>query len=213
MSYLNNPSTNSIFGLVIVGDNINVSNGIISVPQSVDPTANITFNTVNASSITANSITLNGANVITSVIASNGVGISIANQVSTGPNASFTVLNTGVLSLTAGDGIAISNTTGNITISAQGADLISVIGTNTSYTATSNDEYIGVNSATAVTITLPTGVAGRVYTIKDEYGQGSGKITIQPQSGQLIDKAVNYVISVPFQSVSAVFRASSWHLI
>lgn len=31
------------------------------------------------------------------------------------------------------------------------------------------------------------GVDGRVYTIKDEYGQGSGKITIQPQTGVLID--------------------------
>lgn len=117
------------------------------------------------------------------------------------------------LNFVAGAGIAIANTPGQITISAQGADLIAVYGTNTSYTATSNDEYIGVNSASAVTITLPLGVDGRVYTVKDEYGQGSGKITIQPSGSEKIDGKNNYVISVPYQSVSSVFRAGQWRII
>jgi hypothetical protein len=117
------------------------------------------------------------------------------------------------LDFLAGPGINISNTPGQITISSYGADLISVYGTNTSYTATANDEYIGVSSASAVTITLPLGVAGRVYTIKDEYGQGSGKITIQPQAGEKIDNSTNYIISVPYQSVSTVFRAGQWRKI
>jgi hypothetical protein len=60
---------------------------------------------------------------------------------------------------------------------------------------------------------LPSGIAGRVYTIKDEYGQGSGKITISPQIGELIDGKVTYVIGVPFQAVSVVFRAGSWRII
>lgn len=78
------------------------------------------------------------------------------------------------------------------------------------YTATLTDEYIGVSSAAAVTITLPTGVDGREYTIKDEFGQGSGKITIQLQPGILIDKKTNYIISIPNQSVTLVYRAGSW---
>lgn len=125
------------------------------------------------------------------------------------------VSNDGViyLNFVAGAGIAIANTPGEITISAQGADLIAVYGTTTNYTATANDEYIGVNSASAVTISLPTGVDGRVYTIKDEYGQGSGKITIQPIMGDKIDGKSNYVISVPNQSVSVVYRAGSWRII
>lgn len=125
------------------------------------------------------------------------------------------VSNDGVifLNFVAGAGISIANTPGEITISAQGADLISVYGTTTNYTATANDEYIGVNSASAVTISLPTGVNGRVYTIKDEYGQGSGKITIQPTMGDKIDGKSNYVISVPNQSVSVVYRAGSWRII
>jgi hypothetical protein len=117
------------------------------------------------------------------------------------------------LNFVAGAGISIANTPGQITISSSGADLISVYGTTTSYTATANDEYIGVNSASAVTITLPSGVPGRVYTIKDEYGQGSGKITLSPQTGEKIDNNNTYVISVPYQSVSVVFRAGQWRII
>ena len=117
------------------------------------------------------------------------------------------------LNFVAGPGVSIANTPGEITISANGADIMAVYGTTTNYTATANDEYIGVNSASAVTITLPTGTQGRVYTIKDEYGQGSGKITIQPTSPDKIDNALRYIISVPYRSVSAVYRAGQWRII
>lgn len=80
-------------------------------------------------------------------------------------------------------------------------------------TLTATDEYLGVSSASAVTVTFPTGVSGRVYTIKDEFGQGSGKITLQPQTGEKVDGKNNYVISVPYQSVSVVFRAGGWWII
>ena len=113
----------------------------------------------------------------------------------------------------AGPGIDLVSNSTQIVVSATGADLIATYGTNVSYTATANDEYIGVYSANAITITLPLGQNGRVYYIKDEYGQGSGKITIQPQVGQLIDNKTNYVISVPNQSVSVVYRAGQWRII
>lgn len=125
------------------------------------------------------------------------------------------VSNDGVifLNFVAGPGVSIANTPGQITISSNGADLIAVTGTTTNYTATANDEYIGVNSASAVTITLPLGTPGRVYTIKDEYGQGSGKITIQPTTPEQIDGKSNYIIGVPYQSVSMVYRAGQWRII
>jgi hypothetical protein len=113
-----------------------------------------------------------------------------------------------------GPGITVDYTTDFITISATGADLISVYGTTVSYTATEDDEYIGVNSASAVTITLPDSPAdGRVYIIKDERGQGSGKITIQPPVGTLLDGKTNYVIGVPNQSIQIVYRAGGWWII
>jgi hypothetical protein len=240
MAYLAQPTTVIDYGVVKIGDYINVADGVISIPQSVDPNADIVFSTITDSSLTdgrivfaglngllsddddltyditsntLDSLSLDGESVITSVTPTAGVGISITNLIETGPSAGFKVNNTGVLSLIAGGGISISSATGNITISSTGADLISVYGTTTNYTATATDEYIGVFSDKSITITLPTGITGRVYTIKDEYGQGSGKITIQPQSGEKVDNRNNYVISVPNQCISLVFRAGSWRII
>lgn len=203
MAYLAQPTTKTDYGVVSIGDFINVLDGIISLEQDVSPDASVSFNQV----------TVSGKVAVTSVTPSGGTGIQLTDVVSSGNTTSFTITNTGVLSLTAGDGITISNSTGNVVISASGADLISTIGVTSNYTATINDEYIGVYSPSAVTITLPSGVTGRVYTIKDEYGQGSGKITVQPSGTEKIDNANNYIISVPNQSVSVVFRGGQWRII
>ena len=242
MSYLSNPTSKTEYGVVQVGDFINVLDGIISLEQDLGPNANVTFNNANVTNqlTTLNANVTNnlyaaGNLVLTAVDPNAGDGINISNVGTNGytsfftvtntgvlslangagistssGNGNVTITNTGVLSLTAGPGISLTGATGNITISATGADLISVLGVTGNYTATLNDEYIGVYSAAAVTITLPTGVNGRVYYIKDEYGQGSGKITIQPQAGEKVDNKTNYVISVPNQSVNVVFRAGSW---
>lgn len=207
MSYLSQPTSNTDYGVVKIGNNISVNAGVIFLEQDLSSNASVTF-----ANVAANAVYSNGQLVVTQVIPRANDGIALSNVYSNGAVAEFTIRNTGVLSLIAGDGIYLSNSTGNITVSAQGADLIAVYGTNTSYTATANDEYIGVNSASAVTITLPTGVNGRVYTIKDEYGQRSGKITVQPQTGEKIDNATNYIISVPYQSISTVFRAGQWRI-
>ncbi len=203
MAYLAQPTSKTEYGVVTVGDFIDVLDGIISLEQDVSPDASVSFNQV----------TIDGNVVVTSVTPSSGDGIQLTDVISTGNDTSFTISNTGVLSLTAGTGITLSGSTGNITVSSSGADLISTIGVTGSYTATATDEYIGVYSAAAVTITLPIGVTGRVYIIKDEYGQGSGKITVQPSGIEKIDNANNYIISVPNQSVSVVFRGGQWRII
>lgn len=203
MAYLAQPTSKTEYGVVEIGDYIKVLDGIISLDQDVSPSADVSFNQV----------TIDGKEAVTSVTPSSGNGIELTDVVSTGNATSFKVSNTGVLSLTAGDGITLSGSTGNITVSASGADLIATIGVTGNYTATANDEYIGVYSAAAVTISLPVGITGRVYTIKDEYGQGSGKITIKPFGTEKIDNAVSYIISVPNQSVSIVFRGGQWRII
>ena len=209
MSYLAQPTSIDDYGVVRIGNFVQVADGVISIEQSVAPTADVSFNSAEFDL----SVTVNGAEVVTEVTPTAGDGISITNLTSGGPTVSFDVNNTGVLSISAGAGITVSAATGDITISSTGADLIAVRGTTTSTTLTATDEYLGVSSASAVTVTLPVGVPGRVYTIKDEFGQGSGKITIQPPSGVSIDGKVSYVISVPYQSVSAVFRAGAWWII
>jgi hypothetical protein len=203
MAYLAQPTSKTDYGVVGVGSFIDVLEGIISLEQDVSPNASVSFSQVS----------IGGSDVVTSVNPVAGAGISITDLVSIGNTVGFAVSNTGVLSVTAGDGITLSGSTGYITISATGADLIATIGVTGSYTATADDEYIGVFSAAAVTITLPIGVTGRVYIIKDEYGQGSGKITVQPSGTELIDNKVDYIISVPNQSVSVVFRGGQWRII
>jgi hypothetical protein len=203
MAYLAQPTTKTEYGVVGIGDYINVLEGFISLEQDVSPSADVTFNQV----------TIDGKETVTSVTPSSGDGIELTDVISTGNLTSFKVSNTGVLSLTAGGGISLSASTGNITISSSGADLISTIGVTGAYTATATDEYIGVYSESSVTISLPVGITGRVYIIKDEYGQGSGKITIKPSSTEKIDNKSSYVISVPNQSVSIVFRGGQWRII
>ena len=203
MAYLAQPTSKIDYGVVGIGSFINVSEGFISLEQDVSSNAIVSFK----------NISIGGTNVVTSVNPVAGVGISITDIVSVGNTVGFAVSNTGVLSVSAGAGISVSSSTGYITISSAGADLISTIGVTGSYTATANDEYIGVFSASAVTISLPAGITGRVYTIKDEYGQGSGKIKIQPFSLEKIDNTTNYIISVPYQAISVVYRGGQWRII
>jgi hypothetical protein len=209
MSYLAQPTSKTEYGVTKVGPHILVQDGEISLAQDVAPDAQVMFDQVDAVS----ELRLNGSSVITQVITTAGTGIQIVNFVDQGPQIEFEVTNTGVTSLIAGTGISISQSTGDVIISSEGADIMNVTGVTTNYTVTPTDEYVGVNSSVAVTISLPPGEPGRVYHIKDERGQGSGKITIQPVLGELVDGKLNYVIGVPYQSVAVVFRAGSWWLI
>jgi hypothetical protein len=208
MSYLSQPASSSTYGVVEVGNFINVSNGVLSLPQDISTTSNVTFNSVNVT----NTLTINGASVLTSVAANAGTGISIT-EVTSGTTVLFTVTNTGVLSLTAGTGITVSTSTGNVTVAASGTASINTTGTTVSYAISSDDEYIGVNSTSTVTITLPTGTTGKVYTIKDEHGVGLGNINIAGTGGETIDGVTPFVISIPNEGVTVVFRAGGWHII
>ena len=225
MSYLFPEGSTTERGVVEVGSNINVIDGIISIPQSVATTADVTFNDVNADgnvNIAGNTVSLgdisaaklfdDNKRVITTVTPSAGVGVSITSLTGTGPAASFTVNNTGVLSLVAGTGITLSGNTGNITVSATGADFLNTVGVTSNYTATATDEYIGVDSASLVTVTLPIGVDGRQYIVKEERGTGTGKVNVQGSNSEKIDGS-------PFKQLTAnasltvVFRAGQWRII
>ena len=174
----------------------------------------VSGNSTVAGSMSAASVFDSGNRVITSFTAVAGTGLSGGGTI-TGTTGTFAFTNTGVLSLAAGPGITLSGSTGNITVSATGADFLNTVLTTSSYTALVSDEYIGVNSTVAVSITLPdaTAISGRTYIIKDEHGQGSGKITVAGTAGQFPEAAGNYIISVPFQSLTVIARGSQWHII
>jgi len=225
MSYLFPEGSTNERGVVQVGANINAIDGVISIPQSVAPTANITFNNINVDgdltiagtttslgNISATNLFDNTKRVITTVTPAAGSGISITGLTNTGPAAAFTVNNTGVLGLIAGTGITVSAETGTITISATGTDIIKTIGVTSNYTVTAEDEYIGVDSTSLVTITLPLGVVGRVYTIKEEHGSGTGKVNIQGTGNEKLDGSSFKQLSAN-AALTVVFRANQWRVI
>jgi hypothetical protein len=209
MSYLSQPTSKTEYGIVQVGNHIDVdADGIISLAQDVSPTAAVHFASVESSTMVQD-----GKIVVSSVIPTAGPGISLQDIETDGPETSFTINNSGVISLTAGTGISLSASSGAVTVSSTGTSTINTTVVTTSYTATATDQYIGVNSTTAVDVSLPAGVTGRTYIIKDERGQGSGKISIKPAAPELIDGAAAYIIRVPYASIQVVFRGGQWRII
>lgn len=211
MSYLFPQGDLTNLGVLQVGSNINVdANSVISIPQNVSANSNVTFSSINVTSeIVTGNLTLNGSSVITNVSPVAGNGISLSSVTTTGPNAAFTITNTGVLRLTSGTGISLSSNTGNIIISATSASIINTFGANGSYTATANDEYIGVTN-TPATITLPTGVTGTTYIIKNE--NAGGTVTVQGTGGQKLDDSNTKTLNNN-ASLTVVFRAGQWRII
>jgi hypothetical protein len=208
MAYLYPVASDADYGVVEVGDFINVFDGVISIPQDVSTTSTVTFANIEAT----DNLTLDGNSVITTVTPVAGPGISISDLDNTGPETGFTVNNTGVISLVAGTGISLSGSTGNITVSATGADFLNTTTATSNYTATATDEYIGVNSTTLVTITLPPGVPGRVYTIKDQYGTGTGRVNVQGTGTEKIDGSPFKQLSA-WASITVVFNDGQWRII
>jgi hypothetical protein len=205
MSYLFPLGDTATIGVLQVGSNISVdANSIISIPQSVATNATVSFTEVGATTIKQNALT-----VVTGVTGTAGTGISITSATTTGPSAAFTINNTGVTSLIAGTNIVLSGSTGAVTISAQEPGIETTTSTAVDKTAGANDGYIGV-TANPTTITLPAGVTGKVYTIKNE--ASSGTTTVTGTSSEKIDGSNNKTLSAN-ASLTVVFRASQWRVI
>lgn len=228
MSYLFPEGTATELGVLQVGANINVANSIISIPQSIATTANITFENITSNSNVnvGNNLSVIGNigavgniggsklfdsnnRVITNITPTANTGISISSVTSNGPNAAFTVTNTGVTSLVAGNNISISSSTGNVTITATGSGIVTTIGVSNNYTALTTDEYIGA-TANSITITLPTGTTGKSYMIKNE-GAG-GSVSVSATGPDKIDGSPNKSLSNN-ASLSVIYRASQWRII
>lgn len=174
-----------------------------------DLTYNSTTNTLTAVNVSVSgNLQLNGNSVVTSVTPTAGPGISLTSVTTNGPAAAFTVNNTGVTSIIAGTNISISSATGAVTISAASEGILQTVGTAANYAALATDEYIGV-TANPTTVTLPTGVVGKTYIIKNET---TGTTTVTGTGGELLDTTVTKSLGAR-ASISVVFRAGAWRII
>lgn len=244
MSYLFPDGSTTELGVLQVGANIDVdANSVISIPQSVATTADVTFGNITDSALTEGRVTfagldglltddgdltydsttntlsvvnvsvsgsleLNGDSVVTSVTPTAGTGIGLSGVTTSGPAAAFTIENTGVTSIIAGTNITISGATGDVTINAASEGILQTVGTAINYAALATDEYIGV-TVNPTTVTLPTGVVGKTYIIKNET---SGTTTVTGTGGELLDNTATKSLSSR-ASISVVFRAGAWRII
>lgn len=90
--------------------------------------------------------------------------------------------------------------------------------TTSSYSATLNDYYIGVNYAGAVSITLPSADReGKVFIVKDELGEASKGtnryITIYPSGSDLIDGEDYVILAYDYGSLTFVWKGNSWRVV
>ena len=103
----------------------------------------------------------------------------------------LTITPSGVLSATGGSSIIV-----NVTLTA------------VNYTALMTDYYIGATNNN-ITITLPLGILGKVYYIKN---QVSGNITLQGTGGQTINTSASRTLGTQ-DGIIVVFDGSRWNVI
>ena len=124
-------------------------------------------------------------------------------------------------SILAGAGITVTPTTGTgantITISTAGPEILAVrIAVATPDAVTLADEVVSyeVPGPVAVAVTLPAGVTGQVFYLKDGLGLASPitPITITPTAGT-IDGAATATINAPYGALTLVYSGVEWKLL
>jgi hypothetical protein len=124
-------------------------------------------------------------------------------------------------SILAGQGITVTPTTGTgantITVSATGPDFLAVrIAVATPDAVLVTDEVVSyeVPGPVAVAVTLPAGVTGQVFYLKDGLGLAGllTPITITPAAGT-IDGAAAAVINTPYGALTLVYSGVEWKIL
>ena len=112
-------------------------------------------------------------------------------------------------SIICGSGLAVTNTG---VLSATGGSSGPFVGTvkltSTNYTATADDYYIGATVGN-ITITLPLGILGQEYIVKN---QVNGSITLTGTSGQTIDASASKILGAQ-DSIDVIFDGTRWNII
>lgn len=125
------------------------------------------------------------------------------------------------LSIAAGAGITVTPVTATgattITIAATGPDILAVrIAVATPDTVLVTDEVVSyeVPGPVAVAVTLPAGVTGQVFYLKDGLGLAAPAtpITITPTAGT-IDGAATATINAPFGALTLVYSGVEWKIL
>lgn len=107
-----------------------------------------------------------------------------------------------------GSGLSITPM-GVLSTSGSGSSLINVKLVSYDYTPTASDTYIGCLTKNIV-ITLPLGVTGKLYIIKNQSEDGNIKVT--GTAGQLLDNSTTKTLGSQGMLL-ALFEGTHWSLI
>jgi hypothetical protein len=114
---------------------------------------------------------------------------------------------TGLGVVQVGSGLSITPS-GILSATGGSSSFINVTLTNVDYTATATDYYIGATKKD-IDITLPLGIVGKVYVIKN---QVSGNIEVKGTAGQKIDTSSTKTLGSD-DSIIVVFDGARWNTI
>lgn len=87
-------------------------------------------------------------------------------------------------------------------------NFVTVTLTSVNYTVTGTDSYVGATNNN-ITITLPTGILGRVYYVKN---QASGNIKVQGSGGETIDGSIFQTLGSN-SGFMVVFDGARWNIL
>ena len=114
---------------------------------------------------------------------------------------------TGLGVVQVGSGLSITPS-GVLSTTSSSSSFINVTLTNVDYTATASDYYIGATKK-EIDITLPLGITGKVYVIKN---QATGNIKVKCSGGQTLDTSSSKTLGSE-SSIIVVFDGSRWNVI
>ena len=115
---------------------------------------------------------------------------------------------TGLGVVQVGSGLSITPAGVLSATNSGGNNFVTVTLTAVSYTATATDSYVGATNNN-ITITLPTGILGRVYYVKN---QSSGNIRVQGTGGETIDGAAFQTLGSN-SGFMVVFDGARWNIL
>lgn len=106
-----------------------------------------------------------------------------------------------------GSGLSITPS-GILSATGGSSSFINVTLTATDYTATATDYYIGATKKD-IDITLPLGITGKVYVIKNQI---SGNIEVKASGGQKINTSSDKTLGTE-ESIIVVFDGTRWNIV
>lgn len=107
-----------------------------------------------------------------------------------------------------GAGLSITPS-GILSATGGGSSLLNISLVGVDYTATINNYYIGATKKD-ITITLPLGIAGKVFIVKNQ--TVSGNIKVQGTGGELLDSSAFKTLGSD-ASLIAIFDGFRWNLV